>query len=89
VSFKDQELKLDRGVDVLIATPGRLLDHFERGKLLMTGVQIMVVDEADRMLDMGFIPDLERIFKLTPARSRRCSSRPPCRRRSPGSPSSS
>ncbi len=66
VSFKDQEMKLDRGVDVLIATPGRLLDHFERGKLLMTGVQIMVVDEADRMLDMGFIPDLERIFKLTP-----------------------
>jgi len=68
VSFTDQELKLDRGVDVLIATPGRLLDHFERGKLLMTGVQIMVVDEADRMLDMGFIPDLERIFKLTPAK---------------------
>ncbi|MES2894552.1 MAG: DEAD/DEAH box helicase [Pseudomonadota bacterium] len=68
VSFGDQELKLDRGVDVLIATPGRLLDHFERGKLLMTGVQIMVVDEADRMLDMGFIPDIERIFKLTPAK---------------------
>ncbi len=68
VSFSDQELKLDRGVDVLIATPGRLLDHFERGKLLMTGVQIMVVDEADRMLDMGFIPDLERIFKLTPVK---------------------
>src|SRR6516165_4674991 len=68
VSFTDQELKLDRGVDVLIATPGRLLDHFERGKLLLTGVQIMVVDEADRMLDMGFIPDIERIFKLTPAK---------------------
>jgi superfamily II DNA/RNA helicase len=67
VSFGDQEAKLDRGVDVLIATPGRLLDHFERGKLLLTGVQIMVVDEADRMLDMGFIPDIERIFKLTPA----------------------
>src|SRR6201996_2823921 len=67
VSFGDQEAKLDRGVDVLIATPGRLLDHFERGKLLLTGVQILVVDEADRMLDMGFIPDLERIFKLTPA----------------------
>jgi superfamily II DNA/RNA helicase len=67
VSFDDQTAKLDRGVDVLIATPGRLLDHFERGKLLLTGVQIMVVDEADRMLDMGFIPDLERIFKLTPA----------------------
>src|SRR6201992_3513385 len=66
VSFGDQEKKLDRGVDVLIATPGRLLDHFERGKLLLNGVQIMVVDEADRMLDMGFIPDIERIFKLTP-----------------------
>ena len=66
VSFEDQIKKLDRGVDVLIATPGRLLDHFERGKLLLTGVQMMVVDEADRMLDMGFIPDLERIFKLTP-----------------------
>ena len=68
VSFADQERKLDCGVDVLIATPGRLLDHFERGKLLLTGVQIMVVDEADRMLDMGFIPDIERIFKLTPAK---------------------
>ncbi len=68
VSFGDQEKKLDRGVDVLIATPGRLLDHFERGKLLLNGVQIMVVDEADRMLDMGFIPDLERIFKLTPVK---------------------
>jgi superfamily II DNA/RNA helicase len=66
VSFGDQEKKLDRGVDVLIATPGRLLDHFERGKLLMTGVQFLVVDEADRMLDMGFIPDIERIFKMTP-----------------------
>jgi len=68
VSFGDQERLLDRGVDVLIATPGRLLDHFERGKLLMTGVQTLVVDEADRMLDMGFIPDIERIFKLTPAK---------------------
>ena len=66
VSFKDQDKLIDRGVDVLIATPGRLLDHFERGKLMLTGVQVMVVDEADRMLDMGFIPDLERIFKLTP-----------------------
>jgi superfamily II DNA/RNA helicase len=66
VSFEDQVKKLDRGVDVLIATPGRLLDHFERGKLLLTGVELMVVDEADRMLDMGFIPDIERIFKLTP-----------------------
>jgi superfamily II DNA/RNA helicase len=66
VSFKDQDKLIDRGVDVLIATPGRLLDHFERGKLMLTGVQIMVVDEADRKLDMGFIPDIERIFKLTP-----------------------
>jgi superfamily II DNA/RNA helicase len=66
VSFKDQDKLIDRGVDVLIATPGRLLDHHERGKLMLTGVQIMVVDEADRMLDMGFIPDIERIFKLTP-----------------------
>ncbi|MEM6744425.1 MAG: DEAD/DEAH box helicase, partial [Pseudomonadota bacterium] len=66
VSFKDQDKLIDRGVDVLIATPGRLLDHFERGKLMLTGVQVMVVDEADRMLDMGFIPDIERIFGLTP-----------------------
>ena len=66
VSFKEQDALIDRGVDVLIATPGRLLDHFERGKLLLTGVQIMVVDEADRMLDMGFIPDIEKIFSLTP-----------------------
>ena len=65
VSFKEQDQLIDKGVDVLIATPGRLLDHFERGKLLLTGVQIMVVDEADRMLDMGFIPDIERIFNLT------------------------
>ena len=66
VSFEDQLRKLDRGVDVLIATPGRLLDHFERGKLLMTGVEILVIDEADRMLDMGFIPDIERIVKMVP-----------------------
>lgn len=66
VSFKEQDALIDKGVDVLIATPGRLLDHFERGKLLLTGVQIMVVDEADRMLDMGFIPDIERIFGFVP-----------------------
>ena len=66
VSFAEQDRKLMRGVDILIATPGRLLDQFERGKILMTGVQTLVVDEADRMLDMGFIPDIERIFELTP-----------------------
>jgi superfamily II DNA/RNA helicase len=66
VSFDDQDNKLMRGVDVLIATPGRLLDHFERGRLLMSGVELLVIDEADRMLDMGFIPDIERICKLVP-----------------------
>ena len=66
VSFDDQIKKLDRGVDILIATPGRLLDLFERGKILMNGVEILVIDEADRMLDMGFIPDIERICKLLP-----------------------
>ena len=66
VSFDDQDNKLMRGVDVLIATPGRLLDHFERGRLLLTGVELLVIDEADRMLDMGFIPDIERICKLVP-----------------------
>ena len=66
VSFGDQDSKLMRGVDVLIATPGRLLDHTERGGLLLTGVELLVIDEADRMLDMGFIPDIERICKLVP-----------------------
>ena len=66
VSFKEQDQLIDKGVDVLIATPGRLLDHFERGKLILSDVKVMVVDEADRMLDMGFIPDIERIFGLTP-----------------------
>jgi superfamily II DNA/RNA helicase len=66
VSFKEQDQLIDRGVDVLIATPGRLLDHFGRGKLILSDVKVMVVDEADRMLDMGFIPDIERIFGLTP-----------------------
>src|SRR3982751_730383 len=65
-SFTDQERKLDRGVDVLIATPGRLLDHFERGKVLLNDVKVLVIDEADRMLDMGFIPDVERIVGYLP-----------------------
>jgi len=66
VAFGDQDKKLDRGVDVLIATPGRLLDQFERSKLMLSQVQILVIDEADRMLDMGFVPDIERIVKLLP-----------------------
>jgi ATP-dependent RNA helicase RhlE len=66
VSFREQDKLIDKGVDVLIATPGRLLDHFERGKLILSDVKVMVVDEADRMLDMGFIPDIERIFGMTP-----------------------
>jgi superfamily II DNA/RNA helicase len=66
VSFDDQFRKLDRGADVLIATPGRLLDHYGRGKLLLNAVEILVIDEADRMLDMGFIPDIERICGLLP-----------------------
>ena len=66
VSFGDQDAKLSRGVDVLIATPGRLLDHIERGKILLTDVKILVIDEADRMLDMGFIPDVEKIVRQLP-----------------------
>ncbi len=66
VSFVRQEQKLDRGVDVLIATPGRLIDHFERGGILLNDVKILVIDEGDRMLDMGFIPDVERIVSYLP-----------------------
>ncbi len=68
VSMDEQTKKLDRGVDVLIATPGRLLDHFQRGRIMLMGVEILVIDEADRMLDMGFIPDIEKICKLLPPR---------------------
>ena len=64
--FAGQVKKLDKGVDVLIATPGRLLDHMERGNVMLNGVEILVVDEADRMLDMGFIPDIEKICKMLP-----------------------
>ena len=66
VSMVEQTKKLDRGVDVLIATPGRLLDHFERGRILLNDIKILVIDEADRMLDMGFIPDVEKIVSLLP-----------------------
>jgi superfamily II DNA/RNA helicase len=66
VSFVEQNAKLDRGVDVLIATPGRLLDHFERGRILLTDIKILVIDEADRMMDMGFMPDVEKIVSHLP-----------------------
>jgi superfamily II DNA/RNA helicase len=64
VAFGDQDKALEKGVDVLIATPGRLLDQHARGKVLLSGVGVLVIDEADRMLDMGFIPDVERICAL-------------------------
>jgi len=65
-SFGDQIKKLERGVDVLIATPGRMMDLFDRGNILLTDTKFLVIDEADRMLDMGFIPDIERIVGLLP-----------------------
>ncbi len=66
VAYNDQVKQLDRGVDVLIATPGRLIDHLDRGKVMLNDVKILVIDEADRMLDMGFIPDVERIITHLP-----------------------
>ena len=66
VAFEPQAVKINRGADGVIATPGRLLDHMERGGLLLTGIEMLVIDEADRMLDMGFIPDIEKICKLLP-----------------------
>ncbi|MGN7438344.1 MAG: DEAD/DEAH box helicase [Alcanivorax sp.] len=65
-SMEDQIRILERGVDVLIATPGRLIDLFERGNILLTDIKVLVIDEADRMLDMGFIPDIEKICSLLP-----------------------
>ncbi len=66
VSFGEQNAKIDRGADIVIATPGRLLDHLERGRLMLHGIEVLVVDEADRMLDMGFIPDVEKICRILP-----------------------
>src|ERR1700742_136374 len=68
VSMGDQMKALEKGVDVLIATPGRLMDLFQRGKILLTGCGLLVIDEADRMLDMGFIPDIEQICTKLPAK---------------------
>jgi superfamily II DNA/RNA helicase len=66
VQMGDQVKALEKGVDVLIATPGRLMDLFQRGKILLTGCDLLVIDEADRMLDMGFIPDIEEICTKLP-----------------------
>ena len=66
VQMGDQIKALEKGVDVLIATPGRLMDLFQRGKILLTGCELLVIDEADRMLDMGFIPDIEEICSKLP-----------------------
>ena len=66
VSFTEQDNRLSKGVDVIVATPGRLLDHIERGKVLIKDVKLLIIDEADRMLDMGFIPDIIKINKLLP-----------------------
>ena len=66
VSFVEQDNKLAKGVDVLVATPGRLLDHIDRGKVILKDLKILIIDEADRMLDMGFIPDIIKINKLLP-----------------------
>lgn len=67
VSYGQQERAIERGADVLIATPGRLIDHAKNGKVLLVGIEILVIDEADRMLDMGFIPDIEKITQMLPS----------------------
>jgi superfamily II DNA/RNA helicase len=89
VQMGDQVKALSDGVDVLIATPGRLMDLFERGKILLTGCELLVIDEADRMLDMGFIPDIENICTKLPTNGRRCCFRQPCRHPSRSWPTNS
>jgi ATP-dependent RNA helicase RhlE len=70
VGMEPQEVAIRRGVDILVATPGRLLDHLSRPYARLTGIEVLVLDEADRMLDMGFLPDIRRIMKLLPATER-------------------
>jgi superfamily II DNA/RNA helicase len=85
VGMKPQEDLLRKGLDIIIGTPGRLRDHLNRGTLDLTGIRILVLDEADQMLDMGFLPEMKFFIGRRPV-SRRCSSRPPCPPRSRRSP---
>ena len=78
VGYQPQKDKLRRGIDLLVATPGRLLDLQSRGDVDLSKVEVLVLDEADRMLDMGFWPDVKRIINLMPQSARTCSSRRPC-----------
>ena len=83
VGMGPQEHAFRSGVDVIVATPGRLLDHFRQPYAKLDGIEHLVLDEADRMLDMGFLPDIRRVLQASCRRSaRRCSSAPRCRRRS-------
>jgi ATP-dependent RNA helicase RhlE len=82
VGMGNQEKALRHGVDIVVATPGRLLDHFRHGYAAMRSLEVLVLDEADRMLDIGFLPDIRRIMKHVPRSVRRCSSRRPCPARS-------
>ena len=82
IDMKPQTLELKKGVEVLVATPGRLLDHIEAKNAVLNQVEYVVLDEADRMLDIGFLPDLQRILSYLPKQRRRCCSRPPSRPRS-------
>ena len=88
VGQNPQVKALRQGVDIVVATPGRLLDLMNQGFVDLSRVEILILDEADRMLDMGFIRDLRRIVAACPASGRRCCSRPRCRRKSASSPTS-
>ena len=85
VAFEPQAAKINRGADVVIATPGRLLDHMERGGLLLTGIEMLVIDEATGCWTWASFRILKKSANFCPLRGRRCFSRPPCRRKSTGS----
>ncbi|WP_342760750.1 DEAD/DEAH box helicase [Azospirillum thermophilum] len=89
VGQSPQVAAITRGVEVLIATPGRLLDLMAQGHCRLDAIEIFVLDEADRMLDMGFIRDVRKVVAALPAERQTCCSPPPCRRRWPTSPTAS